>query len=125
MENKKCFYLLIIISLFFSCNSHSGYDIEYKGNIIYVTMNRPTIGLSGINEINYGDFSPDDIGESICNKIKGDSGTYSIYVTFRSCDDSGQYVTEENCTHLMDVDAATVSSSEIGSSIHHLATDIK
>lgn len=69
------------------------YGVAFEDGSIYITMKSPSIGISGINEVSFDGFTPEEIEENVFDGIrkKDYSGNYDVYVTLQFKDSHGNY----------------------------------
>lgn len=87
--------IAVIVSVnFAACNGFKkNYKVTFKDGSIYITMKSPSIGISGINEVSFDGFTPEEIEEDVFDGIrkKDYSGNYDVYVTLQFKDSHGNY----------------------------------
>lgn len=92
---NKIKFIIAIISIFllFACNSSKNYNISVSDGIVSITMKSPTIGISGINKVDFDGFKPEDIERDVFEEIRSRkyNGDYDVYVTLKFKDSYGNY----------------------------------
>ncbi|WP_314937142.1 hypothetical protein [Alloprevotella tannerae] len=92
---KKFPFILLLCSvvlLFCSCKKKN-YSVDVSDGTVWVKMRSPTIGIVGINEVDYDGFTYEDVEEEVFDKIRNRNfyGDYSVIVTLEFQDSYGNY----------------------------------
>jgi len=72
------------LALFTSCGE-SEYSVTTNGQVINIEIPSRTVGISGINEVSYGNISLNEVAEAVYNEFHGisgffKSGNYDVYL---------------------------------------------
>lgn len=79
---------------FAACSgSNKNYRVAFEDGSIYITMKSPSIGISGINEVSFDGFTPEEIEKYIFDEIRkrSYSGDYNVFITLQFKDSYGNY----------------------------------
>ena len=93
---KKIFYSMFVVATFLltSCEPKN-YKVQVCSSSsdgdVWVTMECPSIGIAGWNEVAYDGFTLEEVEEELFDKIRSDSynGDYEVWVIFPRIDDHG------------------------------------
>lgn len=79
---------------FASCSSFKkNYRVAIEDGSIYITMKSPSIGISGINEVSFDGFTPEEIEKDVFDEIRkrSYSGDYDVFIILQFKDSYGNY----------------------------------
>lgn len=79
-----CWFIAFILVACNSEQSDKSYTLELNGNDIYITMPHPTMGIIGINEVDWRGVQLSDVIEDVYQTILANSiyGECNLYVRF-------------------------------------------